>query len=469
MNLWANSERDLQRAKYSLQLMASTVAEADRPGIHFHPPSGWMNDPNGPILDGDVYHLFYQLNPYADVWGGIHWGHACSNDLLEWSHLPVALAPNRREGLEHCFSGTCVRRSDGTWLILFTAICESRGMGVKHGAEQWGATSDGALMNWRPTNPRPVLTEAVHGRNVFEWRDPFYFQYFGRDFMLLGGNESEPSPDHEGKPCVFLYEALDSSLLDWEYKGVLFRHADARIRSVECPAIFQAGDQWVLIMSPYGPVEWYSGVFDPDSNADELFEASQNGRVDGSASHYASTVIGGDAAESILLGWVKGFPEGLGWNGVLALPRTLSLREGRVHQTLAVDLDGLVRRSFQLREESAVCGNILRIRFNTWDRQVAVALERGLDQTCMRLVAEPGHVSMDVERVNFEEPTARVTEVIIDRRMTEIFTDTGECLTLVHGLLPERMTIRVEKEPITNPVGHVDELRPIVQPAHAPK
>jgi beta-fructofuranosidase len=65
-----------------------------RPQVHFSPPQGFMNDPNGMFLGKDgVYHLYYQYNPKNVVAGNQHWGHATSKDLYHWDNQPIALYP----------------------------------------------------------------------------------------------------------------------------------------------------------------------------------------------------------------------------------------------------------------------------------------------------------------------------------------------------------------------------------------
>jgi beta-fructofuranosidase len=346
-------------------------------------------------------------------------------------------------------------------MIVFTAISQDKGMGVHHGAEQWGAIGDEELCVWRPTDPRPVLAEHLHPHPVYEWRDPYCFQHEGRHFMVLGGNESEPSRGREASPCVFLYEATDASLERWKYKGVLFRHPDKRLRSAECPCFLNLGDRWVLIVSPYGPVEWYSGVFLPDCEHGEFFRPEDTGKIDGLRNHYASTVIGGDTAAHLLLGWVGGFPEGLGWNGVLALPRKLSLRAGKLYQTPGVDLSGLVRRSFGLQEDGLECANTLRIRLPSQriDAERTIAFE-GPEKASIHLTMGVGYVAMDGQRIAFGSPDAYVSQAIVDRRMTEVFTDSGECVTFVHTPLPPRIRISASGICPGEATVKVDELRP---------
>ncbi|KAI0968734.1 glycosyl hydrolase [Xylaria arbuscula] len=78
-----------------------------RPQVHFSPPQGFMNDPNGMFVDANgTWHLYYQYNPTGIVAGNQHWGHATSNDLYHWVNQPIALSPP--EETVYVFSGSAV-------------------------------------------------------------------------------------------------------------------------------------------------------------------------------------------------------------------------------------------------------------------------------------------------------------------------------------------------------------------------
>ena len=99
---------------------SAELHELYRPQFHFSPKEHWMNDPNGPIFWKGRYHMFYQHNPGAAVWGDMHWGHASSPDMIHWRHLPIALAPTHggmdKDGV---FSG-CTVDNNGVPTIVYT-------------------------------------------------------------------------------------------------------------------------------------------------------------------------------------------------------------------------------------------------------------------------------------------------------------------------------------------------------------
>ncbi|KAI0533335.1 glycosyl hydrolase [Xylaria digitata] len=87
--------------------VAGNYTGALRPQVHFSPPQGFMNDPNGMFVDANgTWHLYYQYNPTGVVAGNQHWGHATSDDLYHWVNQPIALFPP--EERVYVFSGSAV-------------------------------------------------------------------------------------------------------------------------------------------------------------------------------------------------------------------------------------------------------------------------------------------------------------------------------------------------------------------------
>ncbi|MCC9077445.1 glycoside hydrolase family 32 protein [Litorilinea aerophila] len=426
----------IARAMASVEAAAArAAADPTRPIYHFRPPANWMNDPNGTIYHNGYYHLFYQHNPYDDQWGHIHWGHARSTDLVHWEHLPIALWPSTELGEAHCFSGCARVNGQGQPMLFYTKVGPDQD-GHRPPNEQWAALGDPDWITWQKHPANPILSLETHGGPPFEgdWRDPYIFEEAGRTFLVLGGAFDEVA-------AVALYEADDDSLTRWHYRGLLHQSPRSAVRFHECPNFFKVGDQWILLTSPYRPVEYLTGTFHLDSLT---FTPSRHGILDPGQGQvpnfYATNTLYDPTGRCILLGWVRGFPPGRGWNGCLALPRVLTLGP-----------DGIPRQSpvpevAQLRAEHTACadlplspsgyvldaeGDALEIHLSCRlgkAQAVELRLRRSPDgEEAIPVTWDGRSLTVAGTAVPLAEPTqpALKLQLFLDRSVLELFADDG--------------------------------------------
>jgi levanase/levanbiose-producing levanase len=220
-----------------------------RPAIHFTARETWLNDPNGLVFHDGLYHLFFQNNPYGNVWGNMSWGHATSRDLLHWTEHPVAIACDEAEDI---FSGSVVvdhgnTSSFGTVeapaLVAIYTSAYKAASGYSGTQAQSLAYSTDAGTTWRKYEGNPVLT-----RNSAHFRDPKVFRYQGGDgaFWVMAAVEAQ----HQK---VVFYRSAD--LKSWDFLSD-FGPANADAGEWECPDLFPLvvdGDtenvKWVLIVN----------------------------------------------------------------------------------------------------------------------------------------------------------------------------------------------------------------------------
>lgn len=142
-----------------------------RPLVHLTPPAGWLNDPNGLVHHDGEWHLCYQHHPASTRWGPMHWGHAVSRDLVSFTHLPVALAPDAQGTI---FSGSAIVDVDddagfgaGTLLAFFTSHRD----GDRGQALAW-STDRGRTWTKHPDNPLVLPPD-----DGPDFRDPAVLRY----------------------------------------------------------------------------------------------------------------------------------------------------------------------------------------------------------------------------------------------------------------------------------------------------
>ncbi len=304
------------------------------PGYHFTPASRFMNDPNGPVRVGDAYHLFFQHLPNwgePDAQLAPSWGHALSPDLVRWRRLPIALSPvPGTYDADAIASGACVV-ADGLPTIVYTSVPpQAQSLARSYDG---GRTWDRYIGN--PVLHRPELEGLLDGfRDPTVWRE-------GRQWRMLIGTGIR-----ERGGAVLLYTSTD--LADWRFDGLLCAGMGPDCFQWECPAFFPLGDRWVLIVSPLlhsepalrGPVQYTVGRFDGRRFEPGIWRSMDLG---GPSVYYAPNTLKDRRGRRVLWGWVMGGgEEGQPWNGLLTVPRLLTLsRRGLLEQRPVPEIDTL--------------------------------------------------------------------------------------------------------------------------------
>jgi fructan beta-fructosidase len=315
-------------------------AEQHRPQLHFSPPSGWMNDPNGLVYHAGEYHLFYQHYPDSTVWGPMHWGHAVSSDLVHWNHLPIALYP---DSMGYIFSGSAVvdyRNTSGfgdNGIAPLVAIFTHHDMVGQHaGRQDIEVQSIAYSLNkgrsWTKYSGNPV----VPNPGIRNFRDPKVFWHGPSSHWIM------PIASHDH---LDFYRSPD--LKQWEKSGEFGQGHGAHGGVWECPDIFplvaeDGTEKWILIQNmDRGAVNGGSGTQYFVGHFDGLTFHNDHppGKTlwfDYGADNYAGvTWFGVPEDRRIFIGWMSQWfdyaqvvPTTI-WRSAMTVPRDLFLRETR--------------------------------------------------------------------------------------------------------------------------------------------
>lgn len=312
--------------------------EEFRPSYHFTPASGWMNDPNGLIyLDGE-YHLFYQHYPDATVWGPMHWGHAVSDDLINWESLPIALYP---DSLGYIFSGSAVFDAENSSGLGTAENPPMVAIFTYHNAEEANTSSD-TFQNqaiafsldkgrtWEKYEGNPVLPNP----GIRDFRDPKVSNIINPDgsrswIMTLA------VLDH-----INFYSSPD--LKNWSFLGEFGKTIGAHGGVWECPDLLpfktpSGEDKWVLLVSinPGGPQngsatqyfigDFQNGQFTPDDTMIRWLDYGPDNYAGVTWSNLPS-----DQNRTLFIGWMSNWLYAnvvptKAWRSAMTIPRELSL------------------------------------------------------------------------------------------------------------------------------------------------
>jgi beta-fructofuranosidase len=343
-------------------LRAKLASDPLRPQFHLLPAKNWMNDPNGPIYWKDLYHMFFQYNPGAAVWGDMHWAHAVSPDMIHWRHLPTALAPSPDGAdADGCFTGSAVD-DHGTATIIYTGVKTSApqeatlrdGVHTFREVQCLATSSDRELRIWKKWK-QPILQPPEDPR-LTGFRDPFLWREGDTWYLGVGAGFRK-----EGG-CVLLYRSRE--LRQWEYLHHLAAGKWTGHDSVnpvdsgemwECPDFFALGTKHVLLYSTAGSVIWEVGELDPKAL---VFHVQKRGILDHGAYYAQKTQLDSDG-NRMLWGWIpEKRPEAefsaAGWAGCMSLPRRLSIgSDGDLEMRVASAANSLRAKAFVVPPQNA--------------------------------------------------------------------------------------------------------------------
>ena len=317
-----------------------------KPELHFSPEHGWINDPNGLVFYRGQYHLFYQYNPYHCNWDSMHWGHAVSDDLINWEEREIALYPDKsydKDQAGGCFSGSVVVRDEKMYLFYTGSVIKE---GKVHQTQCLAVTEDGIHFEKVSQNPL-ILTPPLEGEEDF--RDPKVVWAQGKYRMVCGGTDGKADdPASHGR--IYLYSSED--LYHWEYNGIIYEALPGEGAMMECPDLFCLGEQWVITCSPMYR-EDYRQTFYAVGKADFdqcIFQVEKKGCLDYGPYYYAQQTYFDKNQIPLSISWLGGWPwmpwaktlpptDGMGYRGVLSVPRVPFLdSENNLHFKLFPEL-----------------------------------------------------------------------------------------------------------------------------------
>jgi fructan beta-fructosidase len=316
-----------------------------RPAVHFTPSENWMNDPNGPVYADGRYHLYYQYNPFGNLWGNIGWGHAVSTDLIEWEERPMALAAAPPD---MTFSGSAVVDRDnrsglcdepGCLVAIYTGLVVDPGTATSRQDQRIAVSNDGGE-TFRAFDGNPVLD-----LDLADFRDPnvFWHEPTGRWVLAV-------ALPIERK--ILFY--VSDNLIDWEPASE-FGPAGVRDGLWECPVLLElpiAGTdktRWVLKVD-HNPghitggsgAQYFVGDFDGTAFVADDVDGPPRW-VDYGADFYCAMTFSDEPdpqSGRTWIGWMSNWDYANAvpthpWRGAMTLPRTVGLseRDGEVHLT----------------------------------------------------------------------------------------------------------------------------------------
>ncbi|WP_282926392.1 glycoside hydrolase family 32 protein [Helcococcus kunzii] len=349
----------IKKANNYIETNQGFVSDIFRPKFHFHPPIGWMNDPNGLIYFKGYYHVFYQYYPYDNKWNSMHWGHARSKDLVHWESLPVALAPDQEYDCDGCFSGSAIVVDDEL-VLMYTGV--SKVNNLVNQVQCIASSKDGIVFEKYSNNPVIDQENLKNIGNTVDFRDPKVFKKYDKYYCVVASKKELNNDETVG--LIYIFESEDFK--SWSKASILIEGTKEYGTIWECPDLFELDGKDVLIISPMRVPE-NNGKF---SNLNSVvymigkmdwenlkYECEFIEELDFGLDFYATQSFLDDSNNRIILSWLQTWNRtnvlsdmNNLWSGMLSLPRKINVEDNHIVQSIPEN----VMNQFNIKETSSI-------------------------------------------------------------------------------------------------------------------
>ena len=357
----------LERVREFEREQAMKLSAEERPLFHLTPLVGWMNDPNGFCFYKGQYHLFYQYHPFSRQWGPMHWGHAVTTDLLHWTYMPCALAPDTEADAGGCFSGSAVPMPDGRLLLAYTGV-QPAGTFRRETQAQCVAVGDGTDFEKSLLNPVIRHAHLPIGYSEFDFRDPKAWLAPDGTYRMVVANR------HRDRQGAILYMTSRDGL-DWHFVGEIDASCEEYGRMWECPDFFPLDGKQVLLVSPqemHAREEFHAGygtvaLLGSFEEKDCAFTRESVQPIDHGLNFYAPQTVLSPDGRRIMIAWMENWetckeaPRRHPWYAQMSMPREVFIDKNRLMQRPVREIEGLwqdtvLHDRVTVREETSLPG-----------------------------------------------------------------------------------------------------------------
>lgn len=407
-------DRDMRRAAdIYIKLNAWKIDKNQRFSYHLTGQTGWINDPNGFSFFNNKIHLFYQHNPYAVRWGPMHWGHATSDDFIQWTYENIALAPDQEYDAVGAFSGSAIV-FDGAYYLVYT------GASPAGQVQALAKSTDGVEFVKYENNPIVSGNHLPANTSTIDFRDPKLLVHDDWIYMIVSArNVTTPYSS------LLLYKTKD--MYQWQYAGRAFsngaQYVDKLGIMLECPDLIQLNGKDIIIVSPQsvtnhrnsdgnvyivGQMNWQNGVME-NVNYDNIRE------IDRGFDFYAPTTMKMPDGRTIMVAWMAGWnrtpvTSEFGFAGAQTLPRSITYENDRLIQWPVKEIENYYANSKSFTVTASQTKTIdnrldgrvkdISLSFSPKQGKTGITLFSDEDGNGVDLFFENGHVTLDRSRLN---------------------------------------------------------------------